>query len=124
MNVRRMLKGFGIVAALAAGAIGYWVFKERDAIARPGLTGKVRTAFVDAAVKTCEATQQQHPENKSIPVIQLLAYCRCYADALADVLSADDVMRAAGMAEALKTEKLKTLINRSSEQCAAAVQGR
>ena len=126
MRLRGVLKGSAIVAAIAAGVIGYWMFKEHDAVARPGLTGKIRTVFVEAAVKTCEAAQLQHPDNKSIPVVQLLAYCRCYADTLADAFSADDVMRAErmGMAEALKTEKLKTAINRAGDQCAAAVQGR
>ena len=126
MSLRGVVKGFVIVAAIAAAAIGYWIFKEHDALARPGLTGKMRTTFVEAVVKSCEATQLQHPDNKNIPAIQLMAYCRCYADGLADAFSADDVIRAdrMGMTEALKTEKLKTAINRAGDRCAAAVGGR
>jgi len=63
-GVRAAVMGFALVATLALAAIGYWMFKQRDGRERPGLTGEIRTTFVDASVKACEASQLQHPDNK------------------------------------------------------------
>jgi hypothetical protein len=57
-----------------------------------GLTGVTRDAFVGAAIRTCNAQQMAAPENVGISKPPLLAYCNCYANANADLLSDADMV--------------------------------
>lgn len=56
-----------------------------------GLTGDVRTTFVEAATRSCLRTQLDAPTNKGVPVSALYDYCKCNATGMADKISNDEV---------------------------------
>jgi hypothetical protein len=56
-----------------------------------GLTGEVRTTFVEALVRSCLKTNLDAPGNKGVPVSAIHDYCKCNASNLADKISNDEV---------------------------------
>jgi hypothetical protein len=56
-----------------------------------GLTGPIRTTFVEAAARSCLRTQIDGPANAGIPVSAIFEYCKCYATGMADKISNEEV---------------------------------
>ena len=72
-------------------AIAIFLASVQMAWSNPGLTGEVRTTFVDAAVRSCLRTQIDAPGNRGVPVTVIQDYCKCSANTLADKISPDEV---------------------------------
>jgi len=80
-----------------------------------GLTGNNRAAFVDSAVVAC---QKAAPENKDTQFRDIVDYCRCYADSMADHISVSDVKSAAEYETPENLpERFQMIINAASDNC-------
>ena len=82
--------------ALAAAAIAIFLANVHLAWSNQGLTGEVRTTFVEAATRSCLKTQLDAPINKGVPVSALYDYCKCNASGMADKVSNDEVKTSRG----------------------------
>lgn len=56
---------------------------------KPGLTGSVRTSFVEASIASCTKTAQQR--NPTADTGMIVQYCVCYSNRMADVISPAEV---------------------------------
>jgi uncharacterized membrane protein YhaH (DUF805 family) len=83
-------------------------------IGRTTLTGKHRQDFVVGARRGCIGTQQQDPLNRQAGVTdaQISAYCDCYANALANNLTPDEIVHYAkfGKPSAATQRKIEELL--------------
>src|SRR5215813_1198207 len=85
---------------------------------RIGLTGNNRAGFVDSAVAACQNAQLAAPENKDTQFKDIVDYCRCYANSMADRMSVNDVKSAAEYeAPANLPERFQVTINAASDYC-------
>ena len=75
----------------APAAIASFLASVQFAWSDQGLTGDVRTTFVEAATRSCLKTQLDAPANKGVPVSALYNYCKCNATGMADKISNDEV---------------------------------
>jgi hypothetical protein len=75
----------------ASVAIAIFLASTQFAWSDQGLTGDVRTTFVEAATRSCLKTQLDAPANKGVPVSALYDYCKCNATSMADRISNDEV---------------------------------
>ena len=83
-----------------------------------GLTGDVRTTFIEAATRSCLKTQLDAPTNKDVPVSALYDYCKCNASGMADKTSNDEVktLEATGSEEKYRTA-MQTRMESSAKTC-------
>ena len=83
-----------------------------------GLTGEVRTTFVEALMRSCLKTQLDAPTNKDVPVSALYDYCKCNASGMADKTSNDEVktLEATGSEEKYRTA-MQTRMESSAKTC-------
>jgi hypothetical protein len=86
-----------------------------------GLMGNVRDSFVGAATRTCTAQQMNATENAGLPKTALISYCGCYANGLADRLSAKDLLPMLGLSPADRLTKMKPLIDVVAPLCITEV---
>ena len=75
----------------APAAIALFLASVQFARSDQGLTGDVRTTFIEAATRSCLKTQLDAPTNKDVPVSALYDYCKCNASGMADKTSNDEV---------------------------------
>jgi Conserved hypothetical protein 2217 (DUF2460) len=70
-----------------------------------GLTGDVRTTFVEAAMRSCLKAQLDAGDNMRLPVSALYEYCKCYTSGMADKISNAEVktLEATGSEEKYQT---------------------
>jgi hypothetical protein len=74
-----------------------------------------RTIFVRGALSACAQKQQTLPENKDVPAASIDAFCSCFSNALADVITKGEIV-SLGRKEAPRpdfAEKTKT----ASQKC-------
>jgi hypothetical protein len=86
-----------------------------------GLTGEVRTTFVEALIRSCLKTQLDAPGNKGVPVSAIHDYCKCNASDLADKISNDEVksLEATGSEEKYRTA-MQARLEASAKMCLEA----
>ena len=86
-----------------------------------GLTGEVRTTFVEALMRSCLKTQLDAPDNKGVPVSAIHDYCKCNASSLADKISNDEVksLEATGSEEKYRTA-MQARLEASAKTCLEA----
>ena len=89
----------------APAAIALFLASVQFARSDQGLTGDVRTTFIEAATRSCLKTQLDAPTNKDVPVSALYDYCKCNASGMADKTSNDEVktLEATGSEEKYRT---------------------
>ena len=89
----------------APAAIAIFSASVQFAWSDQGLTGEVRTTFVEALMRSCLKTQLDAPANKGVPVSAIHEYCKCNAGNLADKISNDEVrtLEATGSEEKYRT---------------------
>jgi hypothetical protein len=90
---RHVLVGIAAVA-LAALAVAIWRFSAST----PGapLAGQSRADFARSAVEGCLATQRAAARDRPAPEGAIERFCGCYAEALADRVTAAELDRLAG----------------------------
>ena len=105
----------------APAAIAFFSASMQCARSEPGLTGEVRTTFVEALVRTCLKTQLDAPDNKSVPVSAIHDYCKCNASDLANKISNDEVrsLEATGSEEKYRTA-MQSRLEASAKMCLEA----
>jgi hypothetical protein len=83
-----------------------------------GLTGEVRTTFVEATIRSCLKTQLDAPSNRGFPVSAIFDYCKCNATGLADKISNDEVksLEAAGSEQKARTA-MQARLEASAKTC-------
>jgi len=113
------VRNIGRWAAPVAGAI--ILANAQLAWSDQGLTGEVRTTFVEALVRSCLKTQLDAPGNKGVPVSAIHDYCKCNASDLANKISNDEVrsLEATGSEEKYRTAMLSRL-EASAKMCLEA----
>lgn len=84
---RPLIATVALAAVLGLGRAAYDSY--RDPL--PGLWGNKRTEFVTSASASCERTQAAHPDNKGVTREVIRAYCKCFADGMADRVSVSDM---------------------------------
>jgi hypothetical protein len=88
--------------------------RKIEQIGRTALTGKHRQDFIVAARHGCTKTQRQDPLNRQVGVTdaQISAYCDCYANALANHLTPDEIVYYAkfGKPSATTQRKIEDLL--------------
>src|SRR5262249_36284362 len=80
---------FALVFALVFGRFGRQWLQENDN--NPGLTGEVRSQFVQSAVSSCIKSAPSNNELATLSPSVISQYCTCYANGLADRLSFNEV---------------------------------
>ena len=94
------------------------------ASADPGLTGEIRSGFLESAFKICFKKQISAPRKKSINVAKLAQYCLCYTDQLADRISPEDNKSFDGLFMANRAElkvKLQPMLETIQFRCASTL---
>lgn len=84
----------------------------------PGLTGTVRSSFVESAVDSCVATQSNDPASKGISLSLISQYCNCYANGLADRVSNNELK---AVATAGTPTILQAKMSAAAEPCLDAI---
>jgi hypothetical protein len=88
--------------------------REIEQIGRTALTGKHRQDFIVGARRGCTETQRQDLLNRQVGVTdaQISAYCDCYANALANHLTPDEIVYYAksGKPSAATQRKIEDLL--------------
>jgi hypothetical protein len=105
----------------APAAIAIFSASVQFAWSDQGLTGEVRTTFVEAATRSCLKTQLDTPTNKGVPVSALYDYCKCNATGMADKVSNDEVktLEATGSEEKYRTA-MQSRMEASAKLCLEA----
>jgi len=113
-----------IIAIVGGSAVAVIVIGGGSALLRGGaddrigLTGNNRAGFVDSAVAACQNAQLAAPENKDTQFKDIVDYCRCYADSMADHISVNDVKSAAEYETPENLpERFQVIINAASDYC-------
>ena len=114
-NVRHVAKW------TAPAAIVIFLANVQFAWSDQGLTGEVRTTFVEALMRSCLKTQLDAPGNKGVPVSAIHDYCKCNAADLADKISNDEVrsLEATGSEEKYRTA-MQARMEASATMCLEA----
>jgi hypothetical protein len=96
----------------APAAIALFLASVQFARSDQGLTGDVRTTFIEAATRSCLKTQLD------APVLALYDYCKCNASGMADKTSNDEVktLEATGSEEKYRTA-MQTRMESSAKTC-------
>ena len=83
-----------IFGGLIAYGQSFELERKFEEIGKTALTGKNRQDFIVAAQRSCTTTQRQDQLNRQAGVteVQISAYCDCIANALANTLSADEIV--------------------------------
>jgi hypothetical protein len=95
----------GIGAAVAMGVVAFVVsyasgtLRRWEQEAKLGLTGQTRANFIESGLRTCVATQRNHPDNRDTPVATIIKFCRCYMGEMADRLSLNDLKPGIGLTD-------------------------
>lgn len=102
----------------APAAIALFLASVQFARSDQGLTGDVRTTFIEAATRSCLKTQLDAPTNRGVPVSALYDYCKCNASGMADMISNDEVktLEATGSEEKYRTA-MQTRMESSAKTC-------
>jgi hypothetical protein len=104
-------------------ASGRWMF-DQFRNQQPGLWGASRTSFMKGVIATCEPTQAQSPDNKGITTDEVRNFCRCFADAMADGVSLNEVHAVANVSKDRRQAQFQAryapLIERATNDCAIA----
>ncbi len=81
------------ITGLALFVLSFFAIADsvRMAWSDEGLTGQIRTTFVEAAMRSCIKAQIDIPANKAIPISAIFEYCKCFANATADKISNEEV---------------------------------
>jgi hypothetical protein len=84
-----------------------------------GLTGTARTSFVEGATNGCLKEQARRP--RPFPSAIISQYCVCYANAVADRLSTDEVKRQEAMSTKEQDMAMDPIVAAAGRQCASAL---
>jgi hypothetical protein len=84
MSVRAILPIAATLVGIVAGV---------SAACADGLSGTVRQEFVNGAIPSCKAQNRNNPRNRDYSDDDIHDYCICYANALADIVTPDDIQR-------------------------------
>ena len=105
----------------APAAIALFLASVQFARSDQGLTGDVRTTFIEAATRSCLKTQLDAPGNKGVSVSAIHDYCKCNAADLADKISNDEVrsLEATGSEERYRTA-MQARMEASAKMCLEA----
>jgi hypothetical protein len=101
------------VLAFAAFRYGTQWVREGE----PGLTGSIRTDFVDGANHECIATQTRAPENKGISAKMISDYCTCYANGMADRVSVRELKQYAEIEKEHALKVMQSTVTAAAEPC-------
>src|SRR3974377_1215475 len=75
-----------VLSCASAPFVLYWLQNIADDN-HPGLSGTMRSTFVEGAIGTCLKKANGDPANKGISPSIISQYCNCYANLLADSVS-------------------------------------
>ena len=105
----------------APAAIAIFLASVQFARSDQGLTGDVRTTFVEAAMRSCLKAQLDAGDNMRLPVSALYEYCKCYASGMADKISNAEVktLEATGSEEKYQTA-MQARLEASAKMCLEA----
>jgi len=106
---------------IAAAAIAIFSVNIQFARSDQGLTGEVRTTFVEATTRSCLKTQLDAPSKRAFPVSAIYDYCKCNANGLADKISIDEVkfLESAGSEQRTQTA-MRVRLEASAKSCLEA----
>jgi GYF domain 2 len=109
------------VVVLGLGLLAYkyaMLTTENDKV---GLTGKARSAFIESSVNACLKAQND-PANKDIPTWKLTEYCKCYASALVDKVSNNELLSLAKKDQSTWLVAMQPKIDAAADSCLSAIQ--
>jgi hypothetical protein len=107
-----------IAFGLAIFAVKYGQHWLRDN--DPGLTGTVRSSFVESAIATCVKKQDEDPANKGISPSIISQYCNCYANGLADRVSNNE-LKSVATTPTVMMATLQPKIEAAAKPCLDAI---
>ena len=83
-----------------------------------GLSGGERQDFVDGSISSCTAQNRNNPRNADYSDDDIHTYCVCYSNALADLVTHDDVQRLV-QSQSTGIAWLMPKVNQANATCAA-----
>jgi hypothetical protein len=81
--------------------------------------GAARSGFVNGSLGSCARREKANPQNKDVPAATIDAFCSCFGNSLADIVTKVDV---AAMGQRQTTPSLGEKFKMVSEKCAQLVQ--
>jgi GYF domain 2 len=111
----------GIVLPIIAVGVGVFGYKYAtlgwdDDVA--GLTGRVRSSFVQASIDACV---KQQSDDKSFSTETISQYCRCYSNDMADRVSKNELKSLKNMKQEEKLAVMQPKIDVASDACARKI---
>lgn len=112
-----------LLPALAAGVAGfgarYGVDALRSSSDEPGLTGAMRSSFVESSNKACLEKQIADPDNKGVPRAILVDYCGCWTVGVANRLTPKQVRDGTNLSKAQIEAQMSPFIDTVGKPCLA-----
>jgi hypothetical protein len=108
----RVLRAIAARAAFGAGCV--IAAAPATGAAEQGLTGSMRTAFVDYAVRKCMSMAH---EKAGVPASLAPRFCSCVAQGLADRTSKDELLSLANVGVNTVIAKLQPKADAASQPC-------